>query len=317
MRFEVSGDTLCVHAPAKINLHLEVGPPRSDGFHDIDSLFLSVSLFDRIEFAPGPDGEIALECAGMPANEENLVWRAATLLRSVGAGGGAARGGPSRGARIRLEKTIPAGAGLGGGSSDAAATLLALDQLWNLELGATRLAPLAAELGSDVPYFLSGGLARCRGRGEDVRAWGGPAAVASPAFTLACPRLSVDTKEAYGDLDRSRDPNFNLTLGSVLDRLESPPFESVASPDAPARSLFNHFESVVYARKPELAELHARLSRHDIRPERVFLTGTGSTVVAAFRSEGEANRCAAAIEAERGDSLRAYSVVGLPAWHAD
>src|SRR5262245_17817690 len=130
MRWESTNNALKVWAPAKINLYLEIGPPRADGFHEIDSVFQSVTLYDELELEKTSDGRLSLEEDGIAEGEKNLVLRAARRLQrwleehgSLGALG-------SPGAHIRLRKKIPEGAGLGGGSSDAAAALLALPRLW-------------------------------------------------------------------------------------------------------------------------------------------------------------------------------------------
>jgi len=156
-------DPIVVRAPAKINLTLEILGRRKDGYHEIASVMQTVDLCDTLTFAPRADGQIRVECRD-PALAENpagnLVWRAARLLqqaRQVDAG-----------ATIRLDKAIPTAAGLGGGSSDAAATLRGLDRLWALDLQAAELHNLAALLGSDVPFFLRGGTALAEGRGERI-----------------------------------------------------------------------------------------------------------------------------------------------------
>ncbi|MDQ2808874.1 MAG: 4-(cytidine 5'-diphospho)-2-C-methyl-D-erythritol kinase [Chloroflexota bacterium] len=156
-------DPLVLRAPAKINLTLEILGRRKDGYHEIASVMQTVDLCDTLTFAPRADGQIRVECSD-PALAENpgsnLVWRAARLLqqaRQVDAG-----------ATIRLDKVIPTAAGLGGGSSDAAATLHGLDRLWALDLQAAELHNLAALLGSDVPFFLRGGTALAEGRGERI-----------------------------------------------------------------------------------------------------------------------------------------------------
>jgi len=146
-------------APAKINLVLEVLGRRQDGYHEIRSLVQTVDLYDRLSFDLADD--ISLECTEPEMlTPDNLVLRAARLVKQAG--------GCEKGARIRLEKQVPWGAGLGGGSSDAAITLLALNELWGLKLKTADLVELAARLGSDVPFFIYGGTALVEGRGERV-----------------------------------------------------------------------------------------------------------------------------------------------------
>ena len=152
-------------APAKINLSLRVLGRRMDGFHEIETLMVPITLADEIEVVPsgGIPGDIELSCSDptLPVGEGNLAFRAAQHLQ-------AQIGAPTRAVRIILDKRIPHGAGLGGGSSDAATVLLALNELWSAGLDTMQLAGLAAELGSDVPFFIYRSAALCRGRGERV-----------------------------------------------------------------------------------------------------------------------------------------------------
>jgi len=152
---------LRLHAPAKINLNLLVAPRGPDGFHPIDSMVAKVTLYDSIELRPRSDGRVVLACSGADCGppEQNLVMRAAGLLSA---------GRDVCGVDIKLTKVIPPGAGLGGGSSDAAAALRGLNEIWGLELGAAALGAMASELGSDVPLFLGPPAARLTGRGECV-----------------------------------------------------------------------------------------------------------------------------------------------------
>ena len=155
-----SGGVLTLEAPAKINLTLEVTGRREDGYHDIASIMQTVDLTDELTFDEAE--ELTLECdAPELQTEDNLVLRAARLLRQ--------HAGVDRGARIGLRKRIPHPAGLGGGSSDAATALTGLCRLWGLDMTARDLTPLAASLGSDIPFFLHGGTALVSGRGEKVR----------------------------------------------------------------------------------------------------------------------------------------------------
>ena len=150
---------LVIEARCKINLGLEVLRRRPDGFHDIDTVFQCVSLCDELVIERAPRGTVRLEVEGarVPAGPENLVWRAALVHAQ-------ATGAP--GASIVLRKRVPIAAGLGGGSSDAAATLVGLDRLHATHLPAETLRRMALVLGSDVPYFIGGGTVRGRGRGE-------------------------------------------------------------------------------------------------------------------------------------------------------
>ncbi len=193
-------DGLVVHAPAKLNLFLEVLGRRPDGFHSLETLMVSVDLWDTLLFKEDPEGKIKLEClnAGtasslgsdweaVPEGDDNLVVRAARLLQR--------HTGCKAGAGIRLQKRIPAAAGLGGGSSDAAAALAGLNQLWKTGLSTEQLSRLAAELGSDVPFFLSPTRAAlCRGRGELIEPVQLPAGL---PFVVVRPLTGLSTADVY------------------------------------------------------------------------------------------------------------------------
>jgi 4-diphosphocytidyl-2-C-methyl-D-erythritol kinase len=189
-------------APAKVNVHLGVGPLRPDGFHEVRTVYLAVSLFDTVTAEPGEGlsltvtGEGAAAASGadrVPSDRTNLVWRAAELL--------ARHAGVPADASIDVHKSIPVAGGLAGGSADAAAALVALDGLWATRATRDDLLALAAELGSDVPFSLAGGVALGTGRGEKL----------SPALSrgqthwvLGISRMGMSTPAVYGELDRLR-----------------------------------------------------------------------------------------------------------------
>jgi 4-diphosphocytidyl-2-C-methyl-D-erythritol kinase len=192
-----SDTRVAVQAPAKLNLFFEVLGKRNDGFHEIETLMVPINLYDSLTFSPDPSGRISLHCrwartadaaalGELPASAENLATKAAVLLRE--------RAGISTGARMRLVKRIPSAAGLGGGSSDAAAALLAANSGWKVNWSTERLMVLAAELGSDVPFFLAGGAAICRGRGEVVE----PVGRLGTLFGVVVrPPVGLNTAEVY------------------------------------------------------------------------------------------------------------------------
>ena len=166
---------MIVTAPAKINLTLEILGRRADGFHEVKTVLQTIDLQDQLEIETAP--ALTVECDDPSlSGETNLVWRAASDL--------AAHAGTEPGARIFLRKAIPVGMGLGGGSSDAAAALLSLNELWGLGLNVDELAGLASGIGSDVAFFLWGGTALASGRGEIIE----PASSIPPMLlTLVCP----------------------------------------------------------------------------------------------------------------------------------
>ena len=200
-----------VWAPAKLNLYLEILSRRPDGFHELDTVMTAISLYDTLSVRPNPGSpQIAFsirtslgnsqsaESASVetvPADHTNLIVRAAQLLQS--------RSGTDQGAAIHLIKRIPVAAGLGGASSDAAATLVACNELWKLGWQRERLAELAAQLGSDVPFFIYGGTATCRGRGEIIHPM--PARPCQH-FVVAKPPVGLSTADVYGACEVPRKP---------------------------------------------------------------------------------------------------------------
>lgn len=191
-------DAWVVRAPAKLNLFFEVLAKRADGYHEIESLMCPIDLFDTLCFRENRTGLIELECwqatgfsaeaaNEIPLGRQNLVYRAVELLRE--------RAGASAGASLRLMKRIPAQAGLGGGSSDAAAALILANEGWKLGWKTAELSAVAAEIGSDVPFFLAGGSAVCRGRGEILCREDGLAAM---HFVVVRPPEGLSTAAVYG-----------------------------------------------------------------------------------------------------------------------
>ncbi|MCA9861410.1 MAG: 4-(cytidine 5'-diphospho)-2-C-methyl-D-erythritol kinase [Thermomicrobiales bacterium] len=210
---------LTVAAPAKLNLGLEVLGRRADGYHDLATIFLTVSLFDELSVASTPGPRLGLECTGsdLPP-QENLVWRAAEAMQQAA---------PDRGSLLRLEKRIPIAAGLGGASSDAAATLLALRTLWQLALPDDALAAMALELGSDVPFLLRGGCALGGGRGEVLKGLPVPGAPSPEKPSPPAP-LPVRGRGEHDSAPEADEANMSLTKGesrsprSVASASESP-----------------------------------------------------------------------------------------------
>jgi len=188
---EQHGDALRVAAPAKINVGLRLLGKRPDGYHEIESLVMAVNLTDTLEAVPTDGSEVSLSVrpdgADAPQDESNLVVRAARLLQQ--------ECGCSRGGRVTLTKRIPSQRGLGGGSSDAAAALVLLSRLWDLDCSTADLAALAAQLGSDVPFFLNGPLAIMRGRGERIEPLDGTPDV---HVVLVVPPFGLPTGDVYG-----------------------------------------------------------------------------------------------------------------------
>ena len=274
MIFRPIADGVEVLAPAKLNLFLEVPRRRSDGYHEVESLMAAVDLFDELTFLEDERGAIALECDDptLPVDGRNLVVRAAELLKS--------ETGCAKGVRIALKKAIPAQAGLAGGSSDAAATLAALDRLWELKTPKERLAELAGRVGSDVAFFLDGPIAVCRGRGELVEA----VSLTSPLhFVLVAPSIGLSTADVYRRLKPPREPQ---PIRPALDALAR------KSPEDLGRSLFNRLQPVAESIRPELVAVRDALA--DLGPPLCgsLMSGSGSAYFGLAR-DAESAKCAA------------------------
>lgn len=279
-RISASPDRLVLAAPAKLNLFLEIHGKRPDGYHDIASLMAPVNLFDTLEFALRSDDMIALEWEGgdLPPAAQNLVCIAANQLRLF-----AKR--PELGADIRLTKRIPMQAGLGGGSSDAAATLLGLNELWNLNYPIEVLANLAALIGSDVAFFLGTTAAWCTGRGEIVAA-----EPAAPAFhiVLVCPPVGLATAEVYRGIEVPSVPVDGSAARAA--------FRS-GDPEALGAALFNRLQTAAFHLAPVVESVYRRLA--GLNPAGCLMSGSGSVVFVLCRDAHEADRVANAVRATR------------------
>ena len=244
-------------APAKLNLYLDVLSRREDGYHELDTVMQAVDLCDRLEFRlTGTGVQVHCSSADLPEGEGNIVYRAAqAVLAEVGAG---------RGVEIHLTKRIPVGGGLGGGSSDAAATILALSRLLSPTLTRPTMHRIASELGSDVPFFLEGGAARCRGRGERVEPIGG---TASFEFIILWPGVGSSTEEVY------RRFRFGLTRKNRGARFVAGAIES-DDPGQLATGLYNRLEEIVCRIHPEFSGIKRRLEGFPFLG--VGMSGSGS-----------------------------------------
>ena len=268
--------SLILPACAKINLDLRVLGVRPDGFHDLRTVFQSLALHDVLEFR-SRTGSFAIECddATLPTDRRNLIWKAASLLwRTIGR----RRGEVPRDVVVSLRKRVPVEAGLGGGSSDAATTLLGLSRIWDLDVDLPTLSRLAARLGADVPFFLVGGTALGLGRGDDIY----PLAELPRTYVVIVrPRFGVSTDEAYGWYDieprrRSREP----IRRQLPDRW----------PEW-AATLKNDLEPAVIRHHPTIARIKTSL----VEAGAVFaaMSGSGSAVFGLFERVDAARRTAA------------------------
>lgn len=284
-----------IRAPAKINLRLRVLAREESGYHQIETIFCAVDLADRLEIRPGPPG-IGLEVVGaVPgAPADNLVHRAAVAFSRAA--------GISPAVRIRLEKHIPVGAGLGGGSSDAAATLRALNKLAGRPLAPSVLLRIGATLGSDVPFFLGGSaLALAWGRGERLLTLpplpSVPVIIVSPGFAIA-------TADAYRDLARLREGIAAPPAPALLHG------HDLGSWTAIAALAGNDFEPPTFQRYPALAELRTAL--HDAGATIALLAGSGSSLFGIFADE-ETRAAATDRIATRPDGPRLVAARTVPA----
>jgi 4-diphosphocytidyl-2-C-methyl-D-erythritol kinase len=274
MRFRSIADGVEVLAPAKLNLFLEVLARRPDGYHEIETVMVAIGLHDTLTFRDDPSGGLRLRCSdpALPVGADNLVIKAADRLREAT--------GCRRGAEIDLLKAIPAQAGLAGGSSDAAATLAGLDRLWGLRMSPEQLDVLAAEVGSDVPFFNHVPAAVCRGRGERVEA---VSLTDRYCFVLVCPPVGVSTADVYRRVvppDRPRD------AGAVLDALKR------GGPEELGKGLFNRLQPVAEAIRPELVRVRDALAELGPLLDGSAMSGSGSAYFGLCRDLPAAQRAA-------------------------
>lgn len=260
--------SVTLRAFAKINLSLRVSHGTREGFHDVQTVLQAITLFDHVT-CEARRGPFAIRCdmPGVPTDRSNLVWKAAQLLWET-----AGRSGDPANAVVTLQKNIPMQAGLGGGSSDAAAALIGLRKLWKMRVPDERIHVLASRLGSDVPFFLVGGTALGLGRGDEVyrleelpKYW----------VVLAIPPFGVATADAYRWFDETEKRS-----------REARPLFSIV-PNVP---LVNDLEAPVARRHPEIARLVRRMAESGALM--AAMSGSGSTVFGVFSSARGANRAA-------------------------
>jgi 4-diphosphocytidyl-2-C-methyl-D-erythritol kinase len=266
-----------VLAPAKLNLFLEVLSLRPDRYHEVETLMVTVDLYDHLTVTALDSGPIDLDCDDptLPVGSDNLVIKAADRLKAAA--------GCSRGAKIALKKVIPAQAGLAGGSSDAAATLVALNAVWDLRMPVPSLGAVAGEIGSDVAFFLHGPSAICRGRGEQVE----PVKHRHPLhFVLVAPQVGLSTANVYQNV---RPPETPMPIGPVLGAL------SHGGPAALGRSLFNRLQPVAETLRPELIRVRDALANLDPPLDGFLMSGSGSAYFGLGRDPAAANRAAEAL----------------------
>jgi 4-diphosphocytidyl-2-C-methyl-D-erythritol kinase len=250
---------LILPAPAKLNLMLHILGRRADGYHELQTLFQFLDFGDELGFALRTDGEIRLHTSvdGVP-HDSNLIVRAARLLQE--------QTQCERGADIWLDKRLPMGGGIGGGSSDAATTLLGLNHLWQLDCSEDQLASLGLSLGADVPVFVRGHAAFAEGVGEKLQ----PLTLSEPWFLVAIPQVLVSTAEIFSDPELTRD---------------TPPIKVRSLLEGGGR---NDCQPVVQKRYPEVRNALILLNKF----VQARLTGTGACVFGSFPNQDDADKVA-------------------------
>lgn len=282
-------------APAKLNLFFEVYGKRNDGFHEISSLALPVRLFDTLTLQPNENGVIDFHCVGgaedVPTNQENIVVRALSLLRE--------RTGTNQGATVRLFKRIPSQAGLGGGSSDAAAAILAANKAWNLGLLRQEMSDLGAEIGSDLPIFFQRGASLSGGRGEKTEPFDGMPRL---YFVLLKPKEGLSTAQVYGQCMNLHDGRLRSveTMRSVL---------KTGSVSEIGREFYNRLEAPAAALWPNFVRTQTLLEQ--VGCLAVRMSGSGTAFYGLCRSKRHADSLAAKLRQRLHNGEEVYSIASL------
>ncbi len=262
---------LSARAYAKINLGLLIHGKRDDGYHEIETVFHHIDLYDEIRLESQDKVSIETDSDDIPSDESNLCWKAVTLLNQMA--------GTNHGVRVKLKKNIPAGAGLGGGSADAATVLRLLPRLWKVSVPDSDLANCAARLGSDVSFFLGSSSAHGRGRGDILE----PFRLPLPYAIVICfPGIHVSTPWAYGQITKFE----KREAGKLKERLQR------ALPDLRSRCdvVHNDFEEPVFRQYPRLGKIkHSLLEAGAVCAS---LSGSGSSVYGLFAENTSAMQAA-------------------------
>jgi 4-diphosphocytidyl-2-C-methyl-D-erythritol kinase len=278
---------LSVPSFAKINWILKILGKRSDGYQQLRTIYQTVDLSEEVVFETTSTREIQLEVEGrkVAPGEDNLLYQTADLLRKTA--------GSQAGVRIKLEKKIPVGAGLGGGSSNAALALLALNQLWDCKMGEKELVDLAAQLGSDVPFFLVGGTAVGLGRGTEVVPL--PDLPREKSLLLLYPHLEISTVEAYSLGEWGTYGETEILTREWVENTMQDLLRAVGPKGDGWSFLENDFEDILFAHYPVLVEAREALKKAGC--ERVMLCGSGSTLL-GFGSDKQVKEAAVVITRE-------------------
>lgn len=278
-----------IKAPAKLNLSLEIVGKRSDGYHDISSIFQTVSLFDTIDVEPSEGIDLYSPTLDLPT-QDNIIYKTAIDMRR--------QYGVSNGAKIVLEKEIPISAGLGGGSSDAASTIRILNQFWGLKLSANELSSFASTIGSDVPFFIEGGTSFVHGRGELIRSlpdlelgW----------IVIIVPDIEITNKTAtmYSHLNKD-----SYTSGGLSRKLEA---RIRNGGDCPSQLMFNGFFETALVKQPGLQKVLTILDKVGIKE--IHLTGSGPSLFTLVKRKEIAT--ALSLLLKHKHHIKAYAVENI------
>ena len=292
MKLVVRENLLEIASPAKVNLFLELLGSRDDGFHEIETVMSSVALCDRLRFSPRSDSEIRLsidygsqgnlprEQDQIPSDSQNLICRTLELVRSIAQGLGQAEH-CTQGTNIYLQKNIPSAAGLGGASSNAAATLVAANRIWNLNWSKQRLSEVAAQLGSDIAFFLTGGTAVCRGRGEIVTPLVAPAGI---PIVIAKPTDSLSTKRVFDNVELGHESKDSTPLSLLV---------QAGSLRATGEQLFNRLQEFAQPLSNQISILQNEFRKLNCHGHQ--MSGSGSSYFGVFESVRSARRAAASL----------------------
>ncbi|MBA2620706.1 MAG: 4-(cytidine 5'-diphospho)-2-C-methyl-D-erythritol kinase [Acidobacteria bacterium] len=282
-------ETFTLPSFAKINLHLRILGKRDDGFHELCTIFQTVSLKDDLSFRP--NRKLILTCGDKknPTDERNLIARAAVKLRE--------KYKIETGAAIHLEKIIPSPGGLGGGSSNAAVALIGLARLWKIEFNSAEFDEIGKQLGADVPFFFRGGTALGTGRGDEIlrlNDW----AIDGKRLLVVTPNVSVATPAAFARLNAAR--LTNISSKSILQICRC----TAQTLDLELSNAANDFENSVFQIEPEIRRVKEKFI--SCGASRAFLSGSGASVFAVFGDEESLEKAAALLNKEK--SWRVYKV---------
>jgi 4-diphosphocytidyl-2-C-methyl-D-erythritol kinase len=272
---------LLVRAPAKINYILEILDKRKDNFHNIVTVFQAVSLYDNIYLKEAREVSFTTNAENLGNFEDNLIYKAVNILKK--------KTSLRKGVEIHLEKNIPVGAGLGGGSSDAAAVLKGLSKLWNLKLSDLDLHKAALQIGSDVPFFLNAGMAVAKGRGEKISPINRHLRPQIPLIIIY-PDFSISTSWAYEEWDKSGLKTEGKGIDSFMYALSTRNIRKLAD------SIHNDFEKIVMEKYPKIAETKEAMNSSGAIKS--LLSGSGSAVFGIYPDEQTAEKAYRTLEKE-------------------